>query len=117
VNELLFIEQGTDQPIVATDVRIDGQLVDMTGWSVRAVIRQGSTDGPVVAEWSSDPTGSQGQATAGNGTVSLEITPDMSSAWTWRYGVVQAEATEPGQGGRKARVIKKTVYLDPEAVI
>lgn len=111
------IKQGTTTSIKASDVRIDGVLTDMTGWTVYAVLRRDHVGGAVVTQWHTSPTGSQGQAVAGNGTAELKITAAMSSVWTWSRGVVHAEATEPGVGGRVARIIDEPVYLDPEAAI
>ncbi|MGH4009404.1 MAG: hypothetical protein ACRDTH_14845 [Pseudonocardiaceae bacterium] len=110
------IKQGTTTGIKASDLRIDGVLTDMTGWSIHAVLRRDHVAGAIVAEWHTTPTGSQGQAVAGNGTAELKITPAMSSPWTWSRGVVHAEATEPGVNGRVARIIDEDVYLDREAV-
>lgn len=112
------IVQGVTTSIEASNVRIDGVLTNMTGWTVHAVLRRDHVGGAVVAEWHTTPTGSQGQATVGNGVAELLITPAMSTAWTWSRGVVHAEATEPtGSPPRKARIIDDDVYLDPEAVI
>lgn len=116
MSSALTIVQGTDMEITASDIRIDGELVDLTGWTVHAVLRRDHVEGAVVAEWHTSPSGSQGQATVGNGTAALKITAAMSSAWTWSRGVVQAEATEPGPGRRK-RIIDRPVCLDREAVI
>jgi hypothetical protein len=116
MSEMLIIPQGTDCSIHASGVQIGGVSTDMTGWAVRAVIRERSTDGSIVAEWSSDPLDLVGEAVPGNAVLDLKVTPAMSSLWGWRHGVVQAEVTEPGEDGRVARVISKTVYLDPEAV-
>jgi hypothetical protein len=112
----LTLPQGTTCSISASNVRIDGVLVDMTTWTAHAVLRQWSEDGPLVAEWSTSPTGSQGQVVLGNGTAELAITPAMSAAWSWSLGICQCEVTEPGIGGRTARVIDQIVYLDREVV-
>lgn len=113
----LVIAQGTTRTIqAAAIVDAAGAALDVTGWSVRAVIRQDTVRGAVVAEWvSGTPSGSQGQATASGSTVSLAITPSMSSAWTWSRGVLQAEITEPG-GARVERIIDRPVILSAEAV-
>lgn len=111
----LTIKQGEDCEITASDIRIDGVLTDLTDWTVHAMLRRDHAEGAVIAEWHTSPNGSQGQATVGNGTAALKITPAMSSGWAFSRGVVQAEATEPGPGRRK-RIIDRPVYLDREAV-
>lgn len=112
----LTIPQGTTRTIKASNIKDGaGAALDVTGWSVRAVIRQAGVTGPVVADWSTSPSGPQAQATASGTEVTLAITPAMSAAWTWSTGVLQAELTEPGPG-RVERIIDVLVYLDPEAV-
>ena len=115
--EALTITQGTTRAITATNiVDANGAPLDVTGWTVHAVIRRRDTSGPVVAEWvSGTPTGTQGQATAAGTTVTLTITPAMSAAWAWASGVLQAEITEPITG-RVERIIDTPVSLSPEAV-
>ncbi|MGH3882113.1 MAG: hypothetical protein ACRDRC_01755 [Pseudonocardiaceae bacterium] len=114
----LTITQGTTRTVTAADI-VDaaGAPLVVTGWSVRAVIRRGAVAGPVVADWSTTPTGSQGQAAATGSTVTLSITPAMSAAWTWTMGRLHCEITEPGPNGRVERIIDEHVYLDPEAVL
>lgn len=123
------IPQGATCAITAMDIRIDGQLVDMTGWTIHAVLRRDHVGGAIVATWRNLPGAGEGLAevapadlavdpmAVGQKWVYLRITPDMSSAWTFFRGVVHAEATEPsGNPPRKVRIIDEPVYLDPEAV-
>lgn len=124
----------------------NGQPLIITGWAVLAVIRElvshatrdrqwaaaaswasypssaypsyepSAVTGPMVAEWSTTPTGTQGTATAIDREVTLAITPVMSTAWAWRHGVLHAEITEPVSPFRVERIIDRVVYLDPEGV-
>lgn len=114
---VLTILQGTTRSITASAiVGADGAPLDVTGWAVLARLRQNSVTGPVVAEWSTTPTGPQGTATASGSAVTIVITPAMSAAWNWRRGVLHAEITEPGVNGRVERIIDVIVHLDREVV-
>jgi len=114
--DALTITQGATRQIVASNI-VDGngQPLDVTGWGVHAVIRRRDITGPIVAEWSTTPTGTQGTASVGGTTLTLIITPAMSAAWAWAAGVLQAEITEPITG-RVERIIDTPVSLNPEAV-
>lgn len=113
----LVIPQGATCTVSATGV-VDGNgaPLTLTNWTVHAVIREASVLGAVVAEWSTTPTGSQGQATISGSRVDLAITPAMSAAWTWTRGVLQCEITEPVSPNRVARIMDETVRLSFEAV-
>lgn len=117
----MILTQGLSEVVKVTGiVDADGDPLDVTGWAVAAALVETDEAGQrcdVVAEWSTTPTGDQGQATAVGSTVTLTITPAMSSAWTWRRGVLQAEITEPAPSSRTGRVIDEVCYLDPETVI
>lgn len=126
----LIIVQGTTCAIAAMDIRLDGVPIDLTGWTIHAVVRRDHVEGQLVATWRSTPGVGEGLAEVapadlaidptaiGQKWLYLRITPAMSSPWTWSRGVVQAEATEPsGSPPRTARVINRAVYLDREAVV
>jgi ABC-type phosphate transport system substrate-binding protein len=80
-----------------------GAALDITGWAVLATALGPGTPSPVIAEWSTSPTGTQGQATAAGSTIALAIPSAMSTAWLLNYAVVQISVTEPGVGGRQER--------------
>lgn len=124
------IVQGTTTAITAGNIRIDGALIDPTGWTIHAVLRRDHVEGLLVATWRNIPGPGEGLAevapadlnidpsAVGQKWVYLRITPEMSSAWTLSRGVCHAEITEPsGSPPRKARIIDRPVYLDREAVI
>lgn len=142
MTSLILITQGATRTIKASNI-VDGngQPLIITGWAVLAVIRQlyrrsvidrqwataaswsshpsyepSAVTGPVVAEWSTTPTGTQGTATALDREVTLAITPAMSTGWSWEHGVLHAEIREPISPFRVERIIDRVVYLDPEAV-
>lgn len=114
----LTIPQGTTRAITVKNITdADGQPLDVSSWAVHAVARYGGIPGPVVAEWSTTPTGDQAQATASGSTVTLPISPALSSAWTWDMAILHVEITEPGANGRVERIAAVELLLDREAVI
>jgi len=118
------ITQGATRTVKITNI-VDGDEapLDVTSWSVHAVARENGVPGPVVAEWvSGNPGPGQGQATPIGSEVHLEITPEMSSAWTWDIAALQVEVTESGPSGRVERLVGTSerpvwLVLDHEAVI
>jgi hypothetical protein len=113
----IVITQGATRPILISDITdADNNPLDVTGWTVRAILRRKTVTGPVIAEWRTIPTGSQGTATAIGREVTLAITPEMSAGWDLTYGILHAEITEPSPGERVERILDEFVYLDPEAV-
>lgn len=114
------IRAGEDAWIEArniTDVKT-GNLIDVTGYAVHGVARalferyvlgrpnylrtyRWRMFSPVVAEWSTSPTGTQGTATAGGSdpnAVVLHITPTQTLTWRCPLVIVQAELTDPITG-------------------
>ena len=129
-----IINQGTDCWIEATNI-INGRTglpMDVTGYAVHAVARaryerrvlgrrvyQYRMNSPVVAEWSTSPTGTQGTAIAGGDVpdrVQLHITPAQTSGWRCPLVVIQAEMTDPVTGYVE-RIINEILELDFEAVV
>lgn len=135
-----IIQQGTDCWIEANniiDVRSGAQM-DVTGFSVHAVARAIYDGGrfvhgkpnssrraymyrmitPVVAEWSTSPSGTQGTATAGGSVidrVQLHVTPAQTKSWRCPLVIVQAEMTDPITG-YVARIIDELYEVNFEAV-
>jgi hypothetical protein len=131
------IKQGVDCWVEATgiiDVRT-GSPMDVTGMTVHAVARAlyeryvlGRPNyvrayrwrmlSPVIAEWHTTPTGTQGQATAGGvvtDRVQLHITPTQSSSWRCPLVIIQAELTDPITGYVE-RIIDEVYEISFEAV-
>lgn len=133
------IRAGEDSWIEArniTDVRT-GNLIDVSGFSVQGVARamyQRYVLGrpsmrsmryrmlsPIVAEWSTTPTGTQGAAVAGltGGTdpnlVTLHITPTQSLSWRCPLVIIEAELTDPVTG-YISRIISETYEVSQDAV-
>lgn len=116
-----------------------GNLINVTGFGVHAVARAlyeryvlGKPNhllgyryamlAPVVAEWSTTPTGTQGDALTGTATttsdpntVQLHITPAQSSGWRCPLVIIQAELTDPVTQ-YVARIINRVYEIDFEAV-
>jgi hypothetical protein len=129
-----IIRQGVDCWIEANsiiNVRT-GQPMDVTGASVHAVARalyerrvlgrrlfQYRMLNPVVAEWSTAPTGTQGLATAGGAVtdqVQLHVTPTQTSGWRCPLVMIQAELTDPITGYVE-RIIDEVYEVSFEVVI
>lgn len=134
-----ILPQGVDAWIQANgiiDVRTGAQM-DVTGYAVHAVARAiferwvlgkpNSLRGyrwaipmysPVVAEWDTAPTGTQGTATAGGSTidqVQLHITPTQTKGWRCPLVIIQAEMTDPFTGF-VTRIIDEVYEVNFEAI-
>jgi hypothetical protein len=117
VSNVLTFDQGTDEIVqVANLVDAAEQPLVVDGWTVHATARADYTGGAILAEWRTNPTGSDGTATASGRTVTLKITPAMSAAWTATRIVCQIKITEPGEGGRVARPGNLLLLMTPDAV-
>lgn len=135
-----IIRQGVDCWIEANsiiNVRT-GQPMDVTGASVHAVARaiyerwtlgkpnhlRGyrwaiPMNSPIVAEWSTSPTGTQGTATAGGAItdqVQLHVTPEQTKGWRCPLVIIQAELTDPITSYVE-RIIDEVYEVDFEAVV
>jgi hypothetical protein len=111
-----IIPQGVDCWIEASNIINvrTGTPMDVTGCAVHAVARalyerrvlgrrlfQYRMLNPVVAEWSTTPTGTQGTAIAGGAItdqVQLHVTPAQTSGWRCPLVLIQAELTDPITG-------------------
>ena len=112
---VLHMPQGATRTIWVRDIVDDnGTPLDITGWTVHATAVGPGSGEPVVAEWHTTPTGSQGQATASTATVALAVPAAMSAAWSWRYAVLYIELTEPGPNGRSERFDIVGLIVEPE---
>lgn len=135
------IRAGEDCWIEARNIRNvrTGVLMNVTGFGVHAVARAlyngrytlGKPNyaramrfrmmTPVVAEWSTTPTGIQGQVTAGTATltanpnrVEIHVTPTQSGGWRCPLVLVQAELTDPVTG-YKGRIIDHVYEINFDA--
>lgn len=119
------IKQGTTRTIAALDVR-DGAGAPITswaGWTAHGVIRAEHVTGAPLATFRTIPGAGEfpivftpGLGVTG-GSVSITITPAMSSAWTARRIVVQIEIVGPlGPALQTERIIDVNYAIDPEAV-
>lgn len=112
----LVIDQGTSRTVVVSDV-VDGNgdPLDLTGWTVHAVARAPSVHGTVVGVWRTTPGVGEGTATISGNSISLDVPPDISDAWTFATAVLHIEVQEPGTDGRQERFGCRLV-LDPTTV-
>jgi hypothetical protein len=119
-----IIRQGVDCFITASNIIgvTTGEPVDVTGYTVYAAARaiygdryhlgkpnvvrgwwwSAAAYAPIIAEWSTSPTGTQGTVIAGlsnGGTVTnqiqLHVTPTQTSTWRCPLVIIQAEMTDP----------------------
>lgn len=90
-----------------------GNPLTLTGWSVRAQIRQTpATPNPPFFEWNTTPGTGIGVATASGTTVTLTLTGTTDSAlWTFESGQFDVFLTNPS--GQPTRIIEGTVQLVP----
>lgn len=85
----LVIVAGDDRPLVWQLRDADGELVNLTGYSARAQVRERTDSPDVLHEWST----STATAVLGDSTLSLKVTD--SDTWTWRRGVYDIRVTDP----------------------
>jgi hypothetical protein len=130
---MAVIKQGVDLWIEANsiiDVRT-GSAMNVTGYPVHAVARaryQRQVLGrriyryrmlePVIAEWHTTPTGTQGLIVAGGAVtdrVQIHVTPTQTSGWRCPLVIIQAEMTDPITGFVE-RIIDEVYEVDPETV-
>lgn len=108
-----IVRQGTDCWISASNIVdvVSGASMDVTGYTVVATARaryQRRVLGrpiynyrmmsPVIAEWSTTPTGTQGVATAGGSVpdqVQLHVTPAQTENWRCPLVIIQADLIDP----------------------
>ena len=128
-----IIRQGVDCWVEATSIinLRTGLPMDVTGYFVHAVARaryerrvlgrrtlQYRMISPVVAEWSTAPTGTQGTAVAGGAVtdrVQLHVTPTQTATWRCPLVNIQAEMTDPITGYVE-RIIDIILEVSFEAV-
>ncbi len=108
VRTRLLIEQGTTWAISWPILDAAGEPMDLTGWTVRAQIRESVTAAEVLHEF----TTAKGNATVEQSYVTLSVAPSESSAWPWRNAVYDVELTDPT--GRVARIAEGAVTVSPE---
>jgi hypothetical protein len=111
------IRQGEDCWIEALNIRDvrGGDLIDVTGWKVHAVARawyariplgrrvwQYRMQNPVMSEWSTAPTGTQGVIIAGIGNdntdpyrIRIHVTPAQTDNWRAPMALIQAKMWNP----------------------
>jgi hypothetical protein len=68
-----------------------GAPVNLTGWTVRAQIREYKGSPNVLYEF----TTANGGVTTTNGQVALQLTPAISAAWTFREAVYDVLLIDP----------------------
>lgn len=101
----LQIEQGVTWG-VAWHVRLDGVDLDPDGgWQARSQVRAKKADPLVLHEF---------DAVIVNSTVYLSVTPDVSSAWTWRRGVYDVEIYDTSVPPRVVRLVEGSVGVSAE---
>lgn len=108
----LTIPKGSDWSYAIPILDGDGDPINVTGWSARAHVRANKwfRDLPILHEWKT--TGASPNATLASSMLTLKVTPSVSAAWTWWYGVYDIELTH--SDGRKAQLGPYDVTVLPE---
>lgn len=102
----LIIEQGTTWTH-GFQVSVDGTPIT-TDWTVRSQVRERRDATTVLHEWST----AIGNGAVTAGVVMLTVLPEVSTAWTWRYGYYDVEIVSPA--GVVLRVSSGTVAVSVE---
>ena len=127
------IRQGEDVKISAKNLRSveTGELMDVSGWPARALARawyarvqlgqriwQYRMMNPVMTEWSTTPTGTQGRITAGVGSdnddpnrVVIHVTADQTYNWRSPLVLIQAFLHNPVTG-ETAKIISRVFEIE-----
>lgn len=86
----LSYRKGTSQGF-AWPITQAGAPVDLTGWTVRAQIREHKDAATALYEF----TTANGGATVTGSQVAIWLTPTISAAWTFREAVYDVLLTDP----------------------
>ena len=111
---VLTFPQATTRTIWVRNM-VDGNNapLDVTGWAVLATATGPGPLSTVVEQWSTSPTGNQGQATATGTSISLAVPASMSASWLIHYAMLDISVTEPGPGGRTERFAPVGLIITP----
>lgn len=108
----LWVEQGTSWGMAFPIIDANGDAVDLAGWSARAQIRsRAGASGDPLFEWGTDDE-APGRLTLADGVLTMFVTPEQSTSWSFSRGVFDVELVSPS--GEVARPISGTVYVSPE---
>jgi len=100
----VVIEKGAEWGR-AWPVTSGGRPLDLSGWTVRAQVRERIDAGDVLHEWST----AAGNASTADSRVTLTATAATSRAWPWLAGVFDVLLIDPT--GRVARIVEGTVRV------
>lgn len=105
VKRNLTVEQGVTWSAAWT-VHLDGQpLNPADNWQARSQVRAKASDPTVLHQFVANVTDS---------VVQLSVTPDVSSAWTWRRGVYDVELFDSSDPLRVVRIVEGSISVIPE---
>ena len=92
----------------------DGNLIDLTGWSAYAQIRANKwiRDLPVLHEWTSE--GPDPNISLLNSTITIHVSAEESSAWTWWDGAFQLKLIDDLD--RVSRIDEFEIQVSPDGV-
>jgi hypothetical protein len=84
----------------------------IAGWSARCQIRdRPDTSAPVLYEWDTTPGTGVGLITLITGSLSMEITQDITEDWTFRRAWYDVYLTDPA--GHPTRLVEGRVIVVP----
>lgn len=104
----LTIPQGTSWEVRWPLQDASGTASDLTGWTPRAQARTSLTDLTLLHEW----TVAAGNISIVGSSISMRLSPAVSSAWLWRTAVFDVELVHTD--GRVARIGRGELIIDPE---
>lgn len=109
----IHVEQGATWRRTLT-VKDEGSPVDLTGFTARMDVRESiDSPSPLLHLGTVTDTAATGITINGPaGQLTLAITDEASTAWTWRYGIYDLELESPG--GEVDRLLHGEVLVDRE---
>jgi hypothetical protein len=112
----LWLKQGSDADIIFGVKRAGRPITDPTGHTVRAQIKNSSST-PVLFEWNSSPSSSQGRALITYDSVALKsvLTLSLKAAHSalFTFGTAHWDCFVFGPAGDDSCVASGTVTIDP----
>lgn len=112
----LRLKQGSDADIIFGVKRAGMPIISPTGYTARAQIKKSSSD-PVLFEWNSSPSSSQGSAliTYNSATLKSVLTLSLKAAHSalFTFGTAQWDCFVFGPAGDDSCVAGGTVTIDP----
>jgi hypothetical protein len=110
----LVIPQGADWTVSWSIISPEtGQPVEnLLAWEAHAQARPAVASTQVLFEWSTNPTGNQGEIVLADGRLKIFLKAEESTAWSWRTAVYDIELTSPDD--KVTRISGGSIRVIPE---